>query len=220
MKWTYGKKKWLMSFNPDKTEIMIFSNRSIPENLDFSFNGKSVPITTSHKHLGVTFSNDAKWNTHVDNIQSSVSKHLNILRRLKYRLSRTNLDKLYLVYIRPRFEYACELWDNCGIGNSQKLEQLQLEAARIVTGLPIFIKTEILYIETGWELLSVRRKRRKLQLFYNIVNKNTPNYLCTLIPSTIQSTSVYPLRNWNDIILPFCRLSSTRDSFIPSTIQM
>jgi hypothetical protein len=44
-----------MSFKPDKTEIMIFSNRSIPENLDFSFNGKSVPITTSHKHLGVTF---------------------------------------------------------------------------------------------------------------------------------------------------------------------
>ena len=113
-------KKWLMSFNPDKTEIIIYSNRSIPENLDFSFNGKSVPITTSHKHLGVTFSNDAKWNTHVDNIQSSVSKHLNILRRLKYRLSRTTLDKLYLVYIRPLFEYTCELWDNCGIGNSQK----------------------------------------------------------------------------------------------------
>ena len=44
---------WLMSFNPDKTEIMIFSTRSISENLDFSFNGKSVSITTSHKHVGV-----------------------------------------------------------------------------------------------------------------------------------------------------------------------
>ena len=150
MKGTYGQKSGIMSFNPDKTEIMIFSNSSIPENLDFSFNGKSVPITTSH----------------IDNIQSSVSKHLNILRRLKYRLSRTNLDKLYLVYIRPLFEYACDLWDNCGIGNSQKLEQLQLEAARIVTGLPIFTKAEILYIETGWELLSVRLKRRKLQLSF------------------------------------------------------
>jgi hypothetical protein len=52
-------KKWLMSFNPDKTEIMIFPNRSFPEILDFSFNGKSVPITISLKHLGVTFSNDA-----------------------------------------------------------------------------------------------------------------------------------------------------------------
>jgi hypothetical protein len=51
---------------------------------------------------------------------------------------------------------------------TQNLEQLQLEAARIITGLPIFTKTEILYRETGWELLSVRRKRRKLQLFYNI----------------------------------------------------
>ena len=52
-----------MSFNPDKTAIMIFSNRSIPENLYFSFNGKSVPITTSYKHLGATFSNDAKRTT-------------------------------------------------------------------------------------------------------------------------------------------------------------
>jgi hypothetical protein len=115
------------------------------------------------------------------------------------------------LYIRPLFEYGCELWDNCGIGNSQKLEQLQLEAARIVTGLPIFTKTEILYRETGWELLSARRKRRKLQPF---------DYLCTLIPPTIQHTSVYPLRNGNDIILPFCRLSSTSDSFISSTIKM
>ena len=56
--------------------------------------------------------------------------------------------------------------------------------------------------------------------FYNIVNKITPiNYLYTLIPPTIQSTSVYPLRNGNDIILPFCRLSSTSDSFIPTTIK-
>ena len=32
-------KKWLISFNPDKTEIMILSNRSVPENFDFSFSG-------------------------------------------------------------------------------------------------------------------------------------------------------------------------------------
>jgi hypothetical protein len=54
---------------------------------------------------------------------------------------------------------------------TQKLEQLQLEAVRIVIGLLIFTETEILYIETGWELLSMRRKRnrRKLEIFYNMV---------------------------------------------------
>jgi hypothetical protein len=29
---------------------------------------------------------------------------------------------MYLVYIRPFFEDACEVWDNCGIGYSDKLE--------------------------------------------------------------------------------------------------
>jgi hypothetical protein len=44
-------------------------------------------------------------------------------------------------------------------------KKLNLEAARIVTGLPIFTNTEILYTETGWELLSVRQKIRKLHSF-------------------------------------------------------
>jgi hypothetical protein len=39
-------------------------------------------------------------------------------------------------------EYACEIWDNCGVSYSTKLEKLQLDAARIVTGLPIFTKTD------------------------------------------------------------------------------
>jgi hypothetical protein len=30
-------KKWLMTFNPDKTEIMLFSNTDIPE-FNFTFN--------------------------------------------------------------------------------------------------------------------------------------------------------------------------------------
>jgi peptide methionine sulfoxide reductase MsrB len=37
---------------------------------------------------------------------------------------------------------------------STKLEKLQLDAARIVTGLPIFTKTDKLYSETGWTTLS------------------------------------------------------------------
>ena len=91
--------------------------------------------------------------------------HLNILRKLKYRLKRENLEKIYLVYIRPILEYACEVWDNCGSNNSEKLEKLQLDAARIITGLPIFCKIDKIYKELGWEKLSVRRQRKKLQLF-------------------------------------------------------
>ena len=155
MKWIYGPKNGLCHLI--LTNSLIFSNRSVPENLDFSFNGKSVPITTSHKHLGVTFSNDAKWNNHVDNIKSSVSKHLNILRKLKYRLSRTNLDK----HILCTLDHFLNMHVNYGITLDTKTNN-SMEAARIVTGLPIFTKTQILYRER-LGLLSARRKR--LQLF-------------------------------------------------------
>ena len=57
----------------------------------------------SHKHLGVTLSSDAKWNNHIENIILNVSRHLGILRKLKYRLSRQNLEKTLLCIYAPNF---------------------------------------------------------------------------------------------------------------------
>ena len=65
------------------------------------------------------------------------------------------------------------------MGNSNKLDQLQLEAARIVTGLLIFASSILIYKELGWESLTERRKRRKLQMFYNIQNNNAPGIFVT-----------------------------------------
>jgi hypothetical protein len=66
-----------MTFNSDKTEIMLFSNTDIPE-FNFTFNERTISITNSHKHLGVTFSSDAKWNIHIHGciIILYVIKHL------------------------------------------------------------------------------------------------------------------------------------------------
>jgi hypothetical protein len=157
-----------MSFNPDKTEIMLFSNTDVIYNFNFTFNGNNIPITMSHKHLGVTLSSDTKWNNHIENIILNVSRHLGILRKLKYRLSRQNLKKICLAYICPIFEYAREIWDNCGVCYSTKLEKLQLDAARIVIGLPIFTKIVKLYSETGWTTFSSRRHNRKSQITQNV----------------------------------------------------
>ena len=136
-----------MSFNPDKTEIMLFKNVENSTNFNFYFDGKLIPLTSDHKQLGITFSEEAKWNKHVENLIKSVSKHICVLRKLKYKLNIKNLEKLYLIYIRPIFEYACEVWDNCGVSNSCKLERLhswrQLELSPDFQSLP----TQNIYIE-------------------------------------------------------------------------
>ena len=70
-----------------------------------------------------------------------------------------------------------------------KLEKVQLESARIVTGLTKFAGRDSLYYETGWEPLSCRRKSRKLTTFYKMHNKVCPQYLCNCLPPTVSSIS-------------------------------
>jgi hypothetical protein len=97
------------------------------------------------------------------------------------------------------------------------LEKLQIEAGRIVTGLPLFASRQSIYSETGWELLFDRRRVRRLSLFYSIHNKSAPDYLCDFMP--VGSVSQYNLRNINNYVLPNCRLEITKKSFFPFTTR-
>jgi hypothetical protein len=137
------------------------------------------------------FSSDCKWTKHIDKLIESALKQLNVLRKLKYRLNRNYLEKIYLTFSRPVLEYASEVWDNCGQINSDRLEKVQLEAASIVTGLPSFASINSIYIETGREKLITRREVRKLVLFYKIVNGQVPDYLTDLVQPTVADTNTY-----------------------------
>ena len=86
-----------------------------------------------------------------------------------------------------------EAWDNCTLADSERLEQIQLEDVRLVTGLTSYASLLSIYKETGWEKLSVRREKRKLSLFYSIVSGQSPDYLQDLLPITVCQTTNYNL---------------------------
>jgi hypothetical protein len=48
------------------TQILVECKLSIislnSTNFYFYFDGKLIPLTSDHKHLGITFSEEAKWN--------------------------------------------------------------------------------------------------------------------------------------------------------------
>jgi hypothetical protein len=62
--------------------------------------------------------------------------------------------------------------------------------------------TLTIYSETLWQLLSIRRRVRRLSLFYSIHNKSAPEYLCDLMPLPVGSVSQYALRNSNNYVIP------------------
>ena len=117
------------------------------------------------------------------------------MRRLEFILDSKSLQTIYLAFIRPHFEYAGVVWDNCTKYESNKFEKIQNEAARIVTGANKLVPINALFTETRWETVSSRRTKHKLILFYKMKNNLCPPYLASLVPNNVVDVSRYNLRN-------------------------
>ena len=61
---------------------------------------------------------------------------------------------MYISYIRPLLEYGDDIWNTQIKSLTNKIENVQYEAARIVTGGTKLTTLDKLYKETGWEKLS------------------------------------------------------------------
>ena len=83
---------------------------------------------------------------------------------LKYQVDRNVLINIYLSFIRPILEYGNVIWDNCTQNEANLLENVQVEAGRIITGLRVNSSRSKLYNELGWEPLYKRREKQKLIL--------------------------------------------------------
>ena len=99
------------------------------------------------------------------------------MRCLKYTLPRKALERLFINRIRPIIEYADVIYDNCPKYSADRIEGVQMEAARICTGGMRQTSPEKLLLELGWEPLFKRRKCHKLFYMFKIVRGLSPLYL-------------------------------------------
>ena len=126
---------WFVKINAPKTLSMILTlKRNPPQHPPLLMNGTHINITASHKHLGITFTNDCSWNLHINNITKAAYTRLNLLRALKFKLNRNALEKIYISFIRPLLEYSDAVCDNASAESKKHLEAVHNEAARIITG--------------------------------------------------------------------------------------
>jgi hypothetical protein len=126
---------WLVNFNPQKTETMTISRKlDKPHQPNLIMNNTIISTVTEHKHLGLQLSDDGNWNKHIDMITKTAFSRVNILRKFKFILDRKTLQTIYITFIRPLLEYADVVWDTKTQILINKLENVQVEVARIVTG--------------------------------------------------------------------------------------
>ena len=198
---------------------MIFSNRHtrrlypVPQ-----LNGIPIEEVTHHKHLGLELSNDLSWDQHIEQIAKKTNKFIGQLWTLNRHLPRRALEDMYLTFMRPIIEYGCTIYDNCSVGQTNRLERIQRRAALACTRAYAHTSHNMLLRELGWNKLSERREYLKLCMFYRITTNHSPGYLYDLLPRQMDLQN--RLRNQNNVRQIQTRLARFQGSYIPNCIHL
>ena len=73
-------RKWGMRFQPVKCNIMQITRKRIKRiNASYNLEGTVLDNVENIKYLGITITNDLKWNTHVSNICTKANRTLGFL---------------------------------------------------------------------------------------------------------------------------------------------
>ena len=192
-------RKWGMRFQPVKCNMMKLTNkRSSKIQANYTLEGTVLENVESIKYLGVTITNDLKWNTHISNVCTKANRTLGFLRRNLYSCPPDVKEAAYKGLMRPVLEYGSSVWNPHTHGLQEELEKVQNRAARFVTGNYVFETGSM----TGILGQLNRRCRNQHSLAFQIPSASKEAYKSSFFPQTI--------RDWND--LPDSLISSAEMS--------
>ena len=103
-------KKWLVNFNPRKTQLVSFDRSNNNGSIDVKMDGSTLEEKSSFKMLGLTFSSKLGWGSYIISIAKTASKKIGALIRSTKFLSPDVVLYLYKSTIHPCMEYCCHVW--------------------------------------------------------------------------------------------------------------
>ena len=169
--------QWKLNFIPDpskQAQGVIFSGK--PQKTIYNqvyFN--SVKQVPSQKHLGMYLNTKLNFQEHVNNILSKVNKTIGLMRKLQAFLPRQSLVMVYKAFLRLHLDYGDIIYDQTyNESFHQKMESVQYNAARAITGAIRGTSREKLYQEVDLEPLRRRRWYRKFCYFFKIFKGQSP----------------------------------------------
>ena len=197
-------------------ELQISFLKSVDPFEAVTFNNKPIEVVTSVKRLGLTISNNLKWNAHIENVIKKGASRLYLLRQLKRaKGDPPQLLCFYTTCIRPVSEYARQVFHN-GLPEylSDELEKIQRHALRIIfPGLGY----QEAFKECNITTLHQRRQWLTERLFNGIKDNSLPK-LHGLFPP--RNLSTVALRRKCAFKVPICRTNRFKNGFIMHNVAI
>ena len=156
-------KKWKMKLNEGKTEAMVISQGKHKWEPKLYLNNKEIKIVDEYKFLGVVIDKHLRFKTHTKVTIKKATKRVNIMKCMagkEWGQSWETQRNLYLSYVRTTLEYASPSWYPwLSETKKRKLERVQNEALRSISGLTKTCPEDFLRVEANIEPLAKRMKK-------------------------------------------------------------
>ena len=204
-----------LTLNMTKTEFMLIGSGQRLGTLTASpttrMNSTQVSQVTSTKSLGVIIDDRLDWHSHIEKLTKKIASGIGCLKRVRHLIPASTLHLLYQALVKPHFDYCDIVWGSCGITLRDKLQKLQIRAARVLTFSSYDADATKLLEFLSWKNLTSQQEIHRVTMVFKCLHGLAPEYLNSKFR---WRNSAYDLRDSeNKLNVPLPRTNYYRKSF-------
>ena len=201
--------KWQMSLNVSKCKVLSLTKKKFPSRFTYFMDGEPLELVSSHPYLGVTLASNLRWSEHCRNISNGT---VNTVRRTLHPCTLAVKEKAYKALVRPKLEYSAPALNPCTKQDVSRIEQVQRNAARFVTGDYASQSVSKIVHSLVWKSLEHSRCLASIVFFHKIFH----SHIKINLPHPMSVTS----RNSSHLIQPSTSTGAFKYSFYPRSTSL
>lgn len=210
--WMYNN---YMSFNGDKTKMMIFTTQGQPTpHISIDINNTTIEQVSQIRYLGLIIDEKLSFKQHTQYLINKITPYIFILRRTRYTLPARTKLMLYYSHVHSQLTYLISIW---GFSNATNLNALQIIQNKAVRSLfwPEYKRNEMNtnQLLQKYKILTIEQLKISDSLL--LIKKLKTNMIKNEITlKTFENVHGYNTRNKGNFIIPKSRLNILHNSLL------
>ena len=172
--------KHSLKINDSKTEILAIGTRqqlTKIQNFSIRVGNCNVESKQSALNLGITFDSHFNLKEHITNTRKKCQYHLYRIKQIRPYLNITNTEILIHSFVISTLDYCNTLYSNLPKVDLRRLQSIQNQAARIITGARKYDRITPVLRSLHWLPVDKRSVFKTALLTYKTLNGMAPSYM-------------------------------------------
>ena len=163
---------WQLDLAADKCKIVSYVDHTDIITFDYSINSVPLVRVTEIIDLGIKFSNDLTFSSHIDDICCKARQRASIILNCFRSKDPATLLKAFITFVRPILEYCSNLWNPYKKSDIDKIESVQRRFTKRLNNMHDLQYTKRLEL-LGLDSLETRRLKADLYMYFKIIKNLT-----------------------------------------------